>query len=421
MWVLVGVGLVMRLALAVGIPMGVSPDQVVAFGWMGMGEIHLRILGWIVAGLIIAMTAWLGERKQATWTAVILTASPWLTSASLFHIWEAITLLGMMVVFWGGKKWLRWAGVVIVVASIIANRQSWQRVMRANLGTDIGWSSLGEQVNEAQRINYLGAGKTYMLPGMARKIVYNKPVLAVQRIWVRAISLIDFEQWSAPLAAWALTGMSGLPPKGVAALMYFWEIPLLIMGVLKINREWWNKYKWWVIVGLMPAIFLEKKFLEVSGMMLLPIAAILIGRGIARVKWKWGRVVILVMYIIGSGYMFKHMFFEQLSWRYSDAYLYREISVWLLKNKMNFDKIIVTNKFGPMEMMLKYYGQLPDEKIEVREFDVLRETPEIKNTVYIGLPKEVGGGAQILTKITADDELVYGFGKGIWIGKKLQQ
>ena len=53
-----------------------------------------------------------------------------------------------------------------------------------------------------------------MLPAVVRKIVFNKLVLAGQIVSERLVSLADFEHWSAPLSAWAITGMSGLPPKG---------------------------------------------------------------------------------------------------------------------------------------------------------------------------------------------------------------
>ena len=63
--------------------------------------------------------------------------------------------------------------------------------------------------------------------------------------------------------------------------------------------------------------------------------------------------------------------------------------------------------------MLKFYRVLPDPRIEVREF-----IPS-PGKIYIGLPKELRDVPEekIIKKIEADDELVYGYGKGLWIAK----
>jgi len=68
---------------------------------------------------------------------------------------------------------------------------------------------------------------------------------------------------------------------------------------------------------------------------------------------------------------------------------------------------------GIMDVMLKFYKVLPNSNIEVGEF-----TPS-PGKVYIGLPKEMRGIPEdkIVTRIEADDELVYGYGKGLWIAK----
>src|SRR3989344_3264272 len=408
---MIALGLIVaKLVLLLTHPLGVSVDQAQIFGPWGFSEMDILILGWVLQSLII-FVVWI---KKGSWAALVLAANPWINVLAMFHILELISLISVIGLYGARKKWIKIGAAIILLISIVVNKSVWLKISQNNLVVRLNPARLAQETNETQKINFMATGKTYLLPGWFRKVVYNKAALAIQTIATRTVGVFDFEQWDAPLAAWVITGLSGLPPKGITTLFYFWEIPLMIFGLLSVSRAEWIKCRWWIAGSIILAIFFEKRFFTTSGIGLLPVAATLITKGIIKLSHKL-QYAILVLYIIAAVYFGHQLFFDQFSYRYSDAYLYREMANWLKQNQDEYQKAVVTNKFGPTDMMLQFYGVF-DSKITVREFKLSHETTEA-GTVYIGLPKEFDGVApeKIVTKIAADDELVHEYGKGVWV------
>ena len=156
-------------------------------------------------------------------------------------------------------------------------------------------------------------------------------------------------------------------------------------------------------------ILLDKKFFTIGGVFFIPAIIVMLTRAVERIDKR----LVAALYIVGAGLFYKEMFFNQLKWQYSDVYLYRQTAEWIKNNLSAGELAVVTNKFGPMDKMLEFYGVLPNPQIQVGEFT---PTP---GKIYIGLPKEMRGIPEdkIVEKIDADDELVYGYGKGLWIAK----
>lgn len=375
--------LLAKLGLAVSRPLGVDVDQAVILakiGITGIGEMPVRVGLWFFQALVtMGAVKWLLPRKKAVIPvlALIIAASPWMNQFFLF---------------WNTPRW------------------------EDNLGKRLRPNNLSEQVNLTQKEFFVATNKTYMLPAVVRKIVFNKFALAGQIVSERLVSLADFEHWSAPLSAWAITGMSGLPPKGLLPLMYFWEVPLLLYGMYKYGGEIWKRWKWWIVTAGMLAIWWEKRFLITTGVLFLPVMwdvwRMILERAGKKLLVGW-----VVLCLVGVAYFYKQIWFETDDWRYSDAKLYAGMYAWVKDNSANFDKFVVTDKLGPTDLMFRFYGP----RTKQVEFRQLRNGEEaVPGVAYLGLPGEIEKmrSTRILEKISAKDELVYKYGQGIWIATK---
>ena len=395
--------LVIQLGLVLGKPLGVSVELARGFGPIGWNETFIRIWGWLMQVVIVFLLA---KKTKSGWAALVAAANPWLITISLWYVWEATALAAVVWAWAASKRWQKAVAIVLVVAALMADRVNFVKIKTDNLFAKLNWNYLGQQVDDIQKTNFIATGKTYMLPSLIRKALYNKPAFAINTIWQRTVALIDFEQWSSPIASATITGLSGLPPKGLLPLVYYWEIPLLVYTIVCLNKR---GVGWWIVGGWLGGIFLDKKFFTVGGILFIPALVILI----AQVIKSLDKRLVCALYLVGVGLFYKEMFFNQLHWQYSDVYLYRQTAEWLKKNLSQYPGVVVTSKFGPMEEMLRFYKVLPNPNIEVREFTLTT------GKVYIGLPKELKGVSDemVIEKINADDELVYGYGKGLWIAK----
>ncbi len=391
------------LGLTMGKPLGVSVELAQGFESWGWGETQIRIWGWLMQVLIVILLA---KKTKSGWAALVAAANPWLITISMWYVWEATALTAAVWAWVATRKWQKAVAVAFVVLTLVADQVNLVKIKTDNLFAKLNWSYLGQQVDEIQKINFQATGKTYMLPAIVRKILYNKPGLAINTVLQRSVALVDVEQWTAPLAAWTVTGLSGLPPKGLLPLVYYWEVPLIIYGLVKFGIK---DIKWWIIAGWIGGIFLDKRFFTVGGILFIPALVVIL----AKMMESFDKRLVMAVYLAAVGFFYREMFFNQLKWQYSDVYLYRQTAMWLKNNKPTDTQVAVTNKFGPMDVMLKFYGVLPNPRIEVGEF-----TPS-PGKIYIGLPKELKNIPEdkVIKKIEADDELVYGHGKGLWIAK----
>lgn len=411
-WWLTGIILAAKLVLILTRPLGIGISQAEVFINFGWGETTVAILGWTVQVLIVFMV---GKIAKSGILAFVASVNPWLNFLSVFEIATAGTLLGFISIWGLNKKWQKILALIFLIFTLGINKNYWIKISHENLIKQLSPQQLTLQVDQIQKNNFLATKKTYILPSIIRKVLYNKLFLALQIISKKTVELIDFEQWSAPLSAWVVTGMSGLPPKGLLPLWYYWEIPIFVIGLIFVFSKK-MRFKWWFVLPALPAIILEKKFFHLSGIFIWPGFMFLLGTVVNEIKKPKLIYLLFLAYLLSVGYFFHQMFWDEKSYRYSDAYLYRQVSLYLKQNQ--YTEAIVTNRFGPMDLMLKYYKVLPNSKIKVREFTWKQE---VKNpgTIYIGLPKEFTGieEEKIIKKIDADDQLVYGYGKGLWIAK----
>ncbi len=412
-FLLVGVIAILRLFLLLKYPLGISVDQAILWGKWGFGEVGIVLAGWFVLVSSVIAISLLVPPKARFWVALVAVTNPWWNTLSLFYVLEMAILLGLLLLALSKKPVLKVVVVLAVLVMLFLDKESFRRLNQYNILRQLSRSGLSEEVNLIQSTNFAATDKTFMLPPIVRKVIYNKPFLALQIISQKFVSLFDFEQLTSPLSAWEITKLSGLPPKGLLPLFFFWEVPLLLFGLAKFGGNWWRQYRFWLILGLLPALIWEKKYFTVSGIVLSVPLVVLVGQTLAELKFKW---VFLLLYLVGFFYFSKLMFVNQNDYRAADAPLYREMTLWVKEHLNEYDQVIVTNKFGPTDLMFKFYGVPGTEKIQFREF-LIKDEHLLGKIVYLGQPKEMAEG-KILDKIEASDELVFGHGNGIWIGTK---
>jgi hypothetical protein len=321
-------------------------------------------------------------------------------------------------------------------------------------------SSLAEEINERQKIDFLAVNKKFVLPQTLRKFIYNKPLLATQKTEKQIVSLFDFEQFAFPLISYDITHLSGLLPKGNLPLGYFWDIPLLLTGLFILLKRLPKKNSWLpylLLPAITPAIIFEKKNFITSGSLLLPIFLVIEIEGLklsirtlSKLSALSKRVIIIILIIIipmGVFSFYNLFFFNEFAYRTSHTYLFKQISSLLEKNRNYYQRIIVTTRFGPTHLMSAFYldiapqkfwlnflypekiGQEEVVKIENLEFRPINFPDEKKSSgiAYIGLPgefvepgknlelRELPTRAAILAKVVAPDELVFNFGENLWL------
>ncbi|KKU98379.1 MAG: hypothetical protein UY28_C0003G0028 [Candidatus Amesbacteria bacterium GW2011_GWB1_48_13] len=169
---------------------------------------------------------------------------------------------------------------------------------------------------------------------------------------------------------------------------------------------------------------------------MIPLLTLAAATGLGSMGRK-GLVLGAAIYILSAFLILKPMYLNPGSYTRSDILLYRSISSWVESNGPKYDKVVITDRFGPTGLMYAYYsGADPDlywagggttwDNLEFRELDLGSEMGGVSGkTAYAGLPGEITGkraeynpgqsSYKVLKTIETDEVLVYGFGPGIWI------
>jgi len=458
----------------------------------------------LLAGLFLLLTMWLLMQKMAgkilkeklifIYLALIIVISPWLQSLILFHLPETLSLiffcLAIIILIKitedsdNKKHWIlleismllfafsSWPGLIVSfifpIFIFLFFRKTFRQyvlfftlILFAILGVyiiknfnhiriftlentfinQITPKKLAEEINDRQKIDFLASNRQFILPNYVRKFIYNKPFLAFEKTFKKTVSFFDFEQFAYPSISYDITSLSGILPKGNLPLGYFWEIPLLFLGLYAFLTQK-NRYKTLIILIpllLLPSLFFEKRDLLTTGFLVVPFLLFLeiyglhqilkISKALPKTVFKAFSVTLLVLIILTIYEQYKLIYLNKFSYQTSDLYFYKEIAKSISSEKDNFSKIVVTDRIGPTNLMAAFYLDTPPEKLERLEFRPISFPQEnvSENTLFIGLPGEftkpgeypndlpLPSNLTLINEIVAPDELVYHYGKNIWM------
>ncbi|KKU10077.1 MAG: hypothetical protein UX13_C0021G0007 [Candidatus Woesebacteria bacterium GW2011_GWB1_45_5] len=388
-----------------------------------VGPLILRLSGIV----LLLLNSYLFSRLFKKWPLpfFIFLINPWTVYLHTFFTFQCTFLTGILILTIKNKKLLflllTLAVFVYLQKNISENFLFVSKITPANLATEI---------NERQKIDFLATNKTFILPAVVRKITYNKPVLAFDKILKHFVSFFDFEQTASPSESYAITRLSGLSPKGNFPLLFIWEIPLIIFGIA-ISLKMEGK-KWLVLfmISLLPIFVAEKKLFPQTAFLIIPF--LLYWETVAIEKLltvKKIRLVLVVLALFAAFEVFgyhRDFYTRPMKYKNSESYFYRQIADWVAKNR---DKnVVVTTLFGPTDKMIGYYlGEIP-ANVSFQNFDLIKEATG-ENMYYIGLPGQfVKKGKDlekkekdesrtpIIEKINGEDELIFEYGESLWIG-----
>ncbi len=358
--------------------------------------------------------------KKTVIPFLIFFINPWTVYLHTFFTFQSLFLTAALVIVRKNKKLL----FLLLSLAVFAYLQNYipknflfiSKLTPANLATEI---------NERQKIDFLATNKTYILPAVVRKITYNKPVLAFDKILRHFVSFFDFEQLASPSESYAITRLSGLSPKGNFPLLFVWEIPLIIYGLL-LNK----KHLPFFAIALIPIFVAEKKLFPQTAFLTIPFllywetAALEKLLTLKNLRPALGLLAVFAAFEI-FGY-YKAFYTEPLKFKGSESFFYMQIADWIGKNREK--RIVVTTLFGPTNKMTKYYlGEIPST-VSFQNFDLTKEDIS-QNIYYIGLPGQFvkkgkdlekkekdGSRIPIVEKIYGEDELIFEYGENLWIG-----
>lgn len=352
--------------------------------------------------------------------------SPWQNLIFTFLPIQNLLLLLLLLVIYLKPKWTVIALSSVTAISIlffISTEKDYIFI------SSLKPSKLGFEINERQKIDFLAVNKKYVLPSIFRKITYNKPVLAFNKIVGHFVSFFDFDYWASPVDSYAIIKLSGYSPKGNTPLLYFWEIPLIFLGLILFK----NKKKIFILslLTLIPFMIFETKLFSKTAYMISPIFLFLEVFALSKIDFSKSFIkVAAAIVILPSLFSYYRLFFITPEvYQTPQGYYLKKVSLWINKNRDNYQHFIVSPTFGPIPKALPYYlGKNNNLNISFQNFDLKNNRPE-PNTIYIGLPgefvgrgkdlenKEPLGGIKLLDKIRANEEIVFEYGKEIWIGK----
>ncbi len=338
-------------------------------------------------------------------------------------------------------------GLILLICLLYLNKTFVRQFLETSFLNHLRPERLAFEINERQRIDFLAVERKFILPYGLRKLTYNKPALALNKVVSQAVSFFDFEQFASPLDSYQIIRLSGLVPKGNPILGYIWEIPLVISGLyLLLRNKKMAKEKVLLLLfcsGFASFLLFEKKLMVQSAFILLPLILILETLAIFNFVFKKPILSLLFpLFLLGIINYHYRFFYQPQNYLTSHPFLFREIGYWLKENKTDKD-IIITTRFGSTHLMTAFYLEInpnlfwpeylnnKEEKtfdhLHFKTFQVSQDRLEAK-TVYIGLIGEFVKPGKYLEQrkqpnffhliktISAEDETVFNYGNSIWIG-----
>lgn len=346
--------------------------------------------------------------------------------------------------------------LTILLIFLALNRNFVTASLRSSFLSKVSPSALGTEIDDRQRIDFLSVNQKFLLPAVIRKVIYNKPAIAMNKILSHIVEFFDFEMLAFPLSSYELLRLSGLSPQGNLPLVWIWEIPLIIIGVFVVAgrkfavRSRKRNIYFLTVIGFIPALFFEKKFFALTGFIALPSLVFLeIATIYTMLKNKLLlKLPIAVVFLLLTGFVslaaishYRMFFYQELRYQSPHAFIFKKVAE-TIKETPRYKTIVATTRLGPTHLMSAFYlGWKPsqfwpvylnksEEKIinnvVFRPIQFPEEKPE-EGKVYIGLIGEfvepgrdlekhdLPIGLKLIKDIPVPEETVFEYGRRLWV------
>ena len=226
--------------------------------------------------------------------------------------------------------------------------------------------------------------------------------------------------------------------------MYLWDLPFLIFGILSLFKKregFWIIIPVWLLLGIVPAAFARETPHALRIESSLPTFQIITAYGLIVLagyvkRYKKLIYTFLAVFLFLNVFYFLHGLFVHYAREYSSEwqYTYKEVVLYLEKEKANYDHVYFTDKLGRPYVFFLTYGKIfPKEfrnssnisrealgfvhvnALGKYEFlsDVSGSIKNSGNNLFVDIPQNVPDGANIIKTFylldTTPSLVVYSF------------
>ncbi len=217
-------------------------------------------------------------------------------------------------------------------------------------------------------------------------------------------------------------------------LLYLWELPFLLIGLIFLLKNGINRYTLilpiWLLLAPLPTAVTREAPHAVRSELILPMFQIFTAIGILKVfelirkesKWIWlPAVLISILALVVNNAYYLHQYFVHTNFELSNKWLYgrKEAAEFTELNKANYDKVIVSMQVDMPYIFWLFYTKYPPQqylasggtvsggfedgrnhfdKYEFRNFDY-NHLPKDQKLLLVGTPKSFPPEANILKTI----------------------
>lgn len=271
--------------------------------------------------------------------------SPIIITSSLFNLDILICLVAFLaaVYFWN-KSWIKFLFILLFLFSFWGIKQK-------TIVSDIKPSSYTYLIDKRLSFDKIYGSSLLTSKFNFNRISLNKIYYGVNAFFEALIKPFNFEKYISPAQSQTiLSKESGSP--SVLPLIYFWELPIIVLGLLVMGKL--GKYKLLIVGSVAVCIFFET-----GPIFLLPAMAIF-----ETYFWKWiiGKnrffAVFGFLYVISLSIFVNFLVFHQDFWVNGNDQTQAKIWESITSSDLASKKIIATDRVGEPAYYYLFYNKV---------------------------------------------------------------
>ena len=204
------------------------------------------------------------------------------------------------------------------------------------------------------------------LPGPLARLVYNRPTYFIREF---TANYVDYFSSKFLFTQGGTQYQFSIPKRG---LLYLINLPLFYLGLLTVFKKALRKQKdylfvvVWLLASPIPAAITSGQYAVVRASSMLPLPMLFSAIGLAGIlDWLKSRIKVanlllgiylLVLFLLARSYLILYFGEYHKDYSWSWQWGYKEVVEYAKQNYLDYDKIIVTKKYGePHEFFLFFW------------------------------------------------------------------
>lgn len=228
-------------------------------------------------------------------------------------------------------------------------------------------------LNDAAVNNIIVSRQSSKLPTLVSKLIYNRPAYFIEHFVTNYLDYFSPEflffkggtQYQFSVPGFGLLSLASLP---------FFYIGLVVLAKSLKDKKEYQLLAAWLFISPIPAAITVDKFAVIRSTGMLPLPEIISAIGlfafldfINKRRWTFIKPLIWTLFFAVAGYslesyMATYIGSYNTNYSWSWQYGYKQVVNYSVDNYSNYDKIIVTKKYGePHEFFLFYLSYDPSK------------------------------------------------------------